>query len=80
LENEKAIRIAMENNAIRKDEAIEEARQLTAKTIDALEELVGQLTKELANTKDRLVIAQTIDLEVHTRENTQREWLQAELT
>jgi hypothetical protein len=57
LENEKAIRIAMENNAIRKDEAIEEARQLTAKTIDALEELVGQLTKELANTKDRLVIA-----------------------
>jgi hypothetical protein len=38
LENEKAIRIAMENNAIRKDEAIEEAKQL-------------------ANTKDRLVIA-----------------------
>jgi hypothetical protein len=57
LENEKAIRIAMGNNAIRKDEAIEEAKQLMAKTIDALEESVGQLTKELADTKDRLVTA-----------------------
>jgi hypothetical protein len=44
LENEKAIRIAMGNNAIWKDEAVEEARQLTA---------------------------QTIDLEVHTREKEQ---------
>jgi predicted RNase H-like nuclease (RuvC/YqgF family) len=41
---------------------------------------VEDLTKELAETKDRLVTAQTIDLEVHTRENTQREQLQAELT
>jgi hypothetical protein len=57
LENEKALRTAMGNNAIRKDEAIEEARQLTAKTIDALEDLVGQLTKELAKTKDQLVAA-----------------------
>jgi hypothetical protein len=47
----------MGNNAIRKDEAIEEAKQLMAKTIDALEESVGQLTKELADTKDRLVTA-----------------------
>jgi hypothetical protein len=40
---------------------------------------VEDLTKELAETKDRLVTAQTIDLEVHTRENTQREQLQAKL-
>jgi hypothetical protein len=40
---------------------------------------VGQLTHELAETKDRLVVAQTIDLEVHTRENAQREQLQAKL-
>jgi hypothetical protein len=52
LENGKTIRIAMGNNAILKDEAIEEARQLTAKTIEVLEESVGQLTKELAETKD----------------------------
>jgi hypothetical protein len=70
LENRKAIRIAMGNNAIRKDEAIEEARQLTAQTIEALEESVRQLTKELAKTKDWLVATQTIDLEVLTRENT----------
>jgi hypothetical protein len=36
---------------------------------------VGQLTQELAETKDRLVAAQTIDLEVHTRENAQKERL-----
>jgi hypothetical protein len=79
LENSTAIRIAMGNNAIRKDDAIEEARQLTTQTIEALEESVGQLTQELAETKDRLVAAQIIDLEVHTRENAQRERLQAEL-
>jgi hypothetical protein len=79
LENSTAIKIAMGNNAIRKDDAIEEARQLTAQTIEALEESVGQLTQELAETKDRLVAAQTIDLEVHTRENAQRERLQAKL-
>jgi hypothetical protein len=79
LENSTAIRVAMGNNAIRKDDAIEEARQPTAQTIEALEESVGQLTQELAETKHRLVAAQTIDLEVHTRENAQRERLQAEL-
>jgi hypothetical protein len=75
LENSTAIRVAMGNNAIRKNDAIEEARQLTAQTIEALEESVGQLTQELAETKDRLVAAQTIDLEVHTRENAQKERL-----
>ena len=70
MENGKAIRIAIGNYAIWKDEAIEEARQLTAKTIEALEESMEQLTKELAETKDWLVATQTIDLEVHTRENT----------
>ena len=47
----------MGNNAIWKDKAIEEARQLTAKIIDALEELMGQLTKELSDTKDWLMTA-----------------------
>jgi dihydroorotase-like cyclic amidohydrolase len=75
LENSTAIRVAMGNNAIRKNDAIKEARQLTAQTIEALEESVGQLTQELAETKDRLVAAQTIDLEVHTRENAQKERL-----
>lgn len=64
------IMTAMRNNAIRMDEAIKEARQMTAKTIDALKESVEQLTKELAETKDRLVTAQTIDLEVRTRKTT----------
>ena len=42
----------MGNNSIWKDEAIEEARQLIAKTIEGLETSVEQLTKELAKTKD----------------------------
>jgi hypothetical protein len=63
LESEMRVRSVMGANAIRKDEAIETARQLTAKTIEGLETLVEQLTKELVETKDRLVIAQTIDLE-----------------
>ena len=74
------IRTTMGNNAIWKDEAINKARQMIAKTIDVMEDSVEQLTKELAKTKERLVTAQTIDLEVHTRENTQRKQLQAKLT
>jgi hypothetical protein len=69
----------MGSNAIRKDEAIEAARNLTAKTIERLEISVEKLTKELAETKDRLVNFQTIDLQVQTQENTQKEQLQAKL-
>jgi hypothetical protein len=70
LVNEKRVRNVMGSNAIRKDEAIEAAR---------LEISVEKLTKELAETKDRLVNVQTIDLQVQTQENTQKEQLQAEL-
>jgi hypothetical protein len=69
----------MRSNAIRKDEAIKAARNLTAKTIERLEISVEKLTKELAETKDRLVNVQTIDLQVQTQETTQKEQLQAEL-
>jgi hypothetical protein len=62
----------MGSNAIRKDEAIEAARNLTAKTIEGFKISVEKLTKELAETKDRLV-------NVQTQENTQKEQLQAEL-
>jgi hypothetical protein len=62
LVNEKRVRSMMGSNAIRKDEAIEAVRNLTAKTIEGLEISVEKLTKELAETKDRLVNAQTIDL------------------
>jgi hypothetical protein len=57
LENETRVRSVMGANAIWKDEAIETARQLTAKTIEGLETSVEQLTKELAETKDQMVIA-----------------------
>jgi DNA repair exonuclease SbcCD ATPase subunit len=80
LSNEKRVRSVMGSNAIRKDEAIEAAWNLTAKTIEGLEISVEKLTKELAETKDRLVNAQTIDLQVRTQENTQKEQLQAELS
>jgi hypothetical protein len=80
LVNEKRVRSVMGSNAIRKDEAIEAARNLTAKTIEGLEISVEKLTKELAETKDRLVNAQTTDLQVQTQENTQKEQLQAELS
>jgi DNA repair exonuclease SbcCD ATPase subunit len=80
LVNEKRVRSVMGSNAIRKDEAIEAARNLTAKTIERLEISVEKLTKELVETKDRLVNAQTIDLQVQTQENTQKEKLQAELS
>jgi hypothetical protein len=66
LVNEKRVRSVMGSNAIRKDEAIEAARNLTTKTIEGLEILVEKLNKELAETKDRLVNAQTIDLQVQT--------------
>ena len=79
LANEVRVRSVMGNNSIRKDEAIEEARQLTAKTLEGLETSVQQLTKELAETKDRLVTAQIIDLGAQTQENAQREQLQAQL-
>ena len=62
LANEVTVRSVMGSNSIRKDEAIEQARQLTTKTIEGLEPSVEQLTKELAKIKDRLVTAQTIDL------------------
>ena len=52
LANEMKVRSVMGNNSIRKDEAIEKTRQLTAKTIEGLETLVEQLTKELAETKN----------------------------
>jgi hypothetical protein len=55
-------------NAIWKDEAIEEAKKLMAKTIDGLETLVERLTKKLADTKDWLVSTQTIDLGIHIQE------------
>jgi DNA repair exonuclease SbcCD ATPase subunit len=80
LSNEKRVRSVMGSNAIRKDEAIEAARNLTTKTIEGLEISVEKLTKELAETKDRLVNAQTIDLQAQTQENTQKEQLQAELS
>jgi DNA repair exonuclease SbcCD ATPase subunit len=80
LVNEKRVRSVMGSNAIRKDEAIEAARNLNAKTIERLEISVEKLTKELVETKDRLVNAQTIDLQVQTQENTQKEQLQAELS
>jgi DNA repair exonuclease SbcCD ATPase subunit len=80
LVNEKRVRSVMGSNAIRKDEAIEAARNLNAKTIERLEISVEKLTKELVETKDRLVNAQTIDLQVQTQENTQKEKLQAELS
>jgi DNA repair exonuclease SbcCD ATPase subunit len=80
LVNEKRVRSVMGSNAIRKNEAIEAARNLTAKTIEGLKILVEKLTKELAETKDRLVNAQTIDLQVQTQENMQKEQLQAELS
>jgi hypothetical protein len=70
----------MGSNAIRKDEAIETTRKLTAKTIERLEISVEKLNKELAETKDRLVNAQTIDLQVQTQENAQKKQLQAELS
>jgi hypothetical protein len=57
LSNEKRVRSVMGSNAIRKDEAIEVARNLIAKTIERLEISVEKLTKELAETKDRLVNA-----------------------
>jgi hypothetical protein len=66
LESETRVRSVMGANAIRKDEAIETARQLTPKTIEGLETSVERLTKELAETKDRMVTAQTIDLEAQT--------------
>jgi hypothetical protein len=69
LVNEKRVRSVMGSNAIRKDEAIEAARNLTAKTIEGLKISVEKLTKELAETKDRLVNVQTIDLQVQTQEN-----------
>jgi hypothetical protein len=80
LVNEKRVRNVMGSKAIRKDEAIEAARNLTAKTIEGLEISVEKLTKELAETKDHLVNVQTIDLQVQTQENTQKEQLQAELS
>ena len=69
------MRSVMGNNSIRKDEAIEKARQLMAKTIERLEILAKQLTKELAETKDRLVTARTIDLGAQTQANARREQL-----
>jgi hypothetical protein len=80
LVNEKRVRSVMGSNAIRKDEAIEATRNLTAKTIEGLEISVEKLTKELAETKDHLVNAQTIDLQDQTQENTQKEQLHAELS
>jgi hypothetical protein len=80
LVNEKRVRSVMGSNAIRKDEAIEVARNLTAKTIEGLEISVEKLNKEMAETKDCLVNAQTIDLQVQTQENAQKEQLQAELS
>jgi hypothetical protein len=80
LVNEKRVRSVMGSNAIRKDEAIEAARNLTAKTIEGLEISVEKLNKDLAETKDRLVHAETIDLQVQTQENAQKEQLQAELS
>jgi hypothetical protein len=80
LVNEKRVRSMMGSNAIRKDEAIEAVRNLTAKTIEGLKISVEKLNKELAETKDRLVNAQIIDLQVQTQENAQKEQLQAELS
>ena len=57
LANEVKVWTVMSTNSIWKDEAIETVRQLTTKTIEGLEISVEQLTKELAETKDQLVIA-----------------------
>jgi hypothetical protein len=57
LVNEKRVHSMMGSNAIRKDKAIEVARNLTAKTIEGLKISMEKLNKELAETKDRLVNA-----------------------
>jgi hypothetical protein len=57
LASETRVRSVMGASAIRKDEAIETARQLTTETIEGLKTSVEQLTTELTETKDRLVTA-----------------------